>query len=172
MHNHCTLVVQWVSTWNTYYQEEVCKFKDIVLNYNHCVVIVIFRSRFKCTKGWLIYFWHNFGCLDKGKRMSHEKNTLFAIQDLNNKGELRTSQPENCLRPSPASPLFMLMTSAAASHWLYLWSLLSLFMTLTPFVIETPFWYGLATGLKILTNLGYTLEYPTHGNLSTTLMLN
>ena len=41
MHNHNTLGVKLGFTCITYYREEASKFKDIVNNYNHCVVIFI-----------------------------------------------------------------------------------------------------------------------------------
>ena len=40
-HNHYTLGVMWVLTCNIYCREETRKVKDIVINYNNCVVIVI-----------------------------------------------------------------------------------------------------------------------------------
>ena len=41
IHNHYTLYVKWVSTYNTYWREEARKFKDILINYNKYVVIVV-----------------------------------------------------------------------------------------------------------------------------------
>ena len=41
IHNHYMLGIKWVNICNTYYHEEARKFKDIVLNHNQCVVIVV-----------------------------------------------------------------------------------------------------------------------------------
>ena len=73
MHNHYTLGVKLGFTCSAYYREEASKFKNIVNNYSHFVVIVIgvYHVLNMAYMVCFVYFYLHYICTSNNHHFIH-----------------------------------------------------------------------------------------------------